>query len=213
MFAIYNNGSVQFRSTSDNLYELDTVDKSAESRHKPDDERYDSFGEFLDKENKDNETDRENAIKSYKSIANIDINEVIYHVSDIMTKNCISVDSNSTVIDAYNILKENKVSQIPIVTFGDKIIGMIDKKIILNLLLDDFNDAKITMIKKLSDIYLPELITTDPLPDIRRVSKVMINYKIDAIPVVNQQNRLVGIVSKTDIIKAVSHIPELKLWA
>ena len=48
MFAVYNNGSVKFRSTSDNLYELTNVDKSAESRFKPDDEMYHALGDFLD---------------------------------------------------------------------------------------------------------------------------------------------------------------------
>jgi acetoin utilization protein AcuB len=58
-----------------------------------------------------------------------------------------------------------------------------------------------------------EFISTDPISDIRRVAKVMIDFKHDAIPVVNSNDILVGIVSKTNIINAVSHIPNLKLWA
>jgi len=208
MFAIYNNGSVKFRSTSDNLYSIDKVDEAAESRFKPDDELYQNLDNNLNKKNYNKK-----ALDSYKKIAKMDTNEAVYHINDIMTKEFISIDSKSTINEAYNVLKENKISQIPVVTFANQIVSIINKKMILNLIVEDIDNARQIMQKKIDEIYLPELITTDPISDIRRVAKVMIKYKIDAIPVVNQNNTLVGIVSKTDIIKAVSHIPNFQLWA
>ena len=41
----------------------------------------------------------------------------------------------------------------------------------------------------------------------------MIDFKLDAIPVVDEEDTLVGIVSKSDIIKAVSTIPKLQLYS
>jgi len=209
MFAIYSNGSVKFRSTSDNLYTLDKVDALAESRHKPDDEIYVNFDNYLKK----NQGYEKKALQSYKKIANLDTNEPVYHVSDIMTRECISINSKATINEAYTLLKEKQVSQIPIVTFANEIMSLINKKMILNLLIGDIDNSKIILQKKLDEIFLPELITTDPISDIRRVAKVMIKYKLDAIPVVDKNNVLVGMVSKTDIIKAISYIPNLKFWA
>ncbi len=51
MFAIYNNGSVGFRSTADNLYELKNLDAPAEARLKPDDDTL--FQDYLDHEKKE----------------------------------------------------------------------------------------------------------------------------------------------------------------
>ena len=65
----------------------------------------------------------------------------------------------------------------------------------------------------LTDIHLPQIITADPLTDIRSVSKVMIDFKLHAIPIVEENDILIGIVSKTDIIKAVSNIPQFQLWS
>ena len=67
--------------------------------------------------------------------------------------------------------------------------------------------------KKLNDVYLDEVITANPISDIRRVAKVMIDLKLDAIPIVDENDILHGIVSKTDIIKAISHIPHFQLWS
>uniref|UniRef100_UPI0040480DFD CBS domain-containing protein n=1 Tax=Aliarcobacter sp. TaxID=2321116 RepID=UPI0040480DFD len=209
MFAIYNNGSVGFRSTADNLYNLKNVEALSESRLKPDE----GFIQDFTNAQKEQKNLNENAINTYKKMANIDTTEPVYHVQDIMTQECIYINNQSTILNAYNVLKEHKVSQIPVVSFGKKIVGMINKKIILNLLMDDIENSKHILDKKIEDIYLNEVITADPISDIRRVAKVMIDFKLDAIPIVDENDILVGIVSKTDIIKAVSYIPRLQLWS
>ena len=172
MFAIYNKGSVGFRSTVDNLYSLNNIENIQASRFNPDEGTIQNFDNLLNKQDK--ETKKE-AINMYKKMANIDTSEIIYQAKDIMTKNCIYIDEKSSVKDAYDVLKEYKVGLLPVVSFGKRIIGTIDKKIILNLLMDDL--------------------------------------ELHAIPIVDKSGILIGIVSKTDIIKAVSHIPQFQLWS
>ena len=205
MFAIYNNGTVGFRSTSDNLYNLKNIEESQAIEFKP----QEGFIEDYTKHNKQNE----NALNSYKKMANIDTSDIVFHVKDIMTKDCIYIDAKSSIQDAYNVLREYKIGQMPIVSFGKRIMGTIDKKMILNLLMDDLENSKNTLEKKLEDLYLPQLITADPSTDIRKVAKVMIDFKLHAVPIVEENDILIGIVSKTDIIKAVSHIPQFQLWS
>lgn len=212
MFAVYNNGSVGFRSTVDNLYSLKSLDAPNGVRLKPDDDTL--FQDYTNYKKKDNHKDdsKEKALNTYKKIANLDTTEKVYHVSEIMTTDCISLTNDVTLENAYYSLKENMLSQIPIITDDKKILGMINKKTILNLVVEDIDNAKEIMDRKISDIYLPELITTDPITDIRRVAKVMLDFKLDAIPVVDENHFLLGIVSKTDIIKAVATIPKFELW-
>lgn len=210
MFTIYNKGSVQFRGTSDNLYNLERIDHLAQSRLKPDNE---TFVFMDDNSKKGKNTYTNEAINKYKEIAHMDTTDIVYHVQDIMTTECITIQNDSTLEEAYIALKENKISQLPIVTNSNKIVGLINKKIILNMLMDDIEQVEVTLRKRLYDVDLKEVITTDPISDIRRVAKVMLMYKLGAVPVVNSNDILVGIVSKTDILKAVSYIPNLKLWA
>ena len=205
MFAIYNNGTVGFRSTSDKLYNLKNVEESQAIEFKP----QEGFIEDFTKHNKQNE----NALNSYKKMANIDTSDIVFHVKDIMTKDCIYIDIQSTINDAYISLNKLDIDQIPVVSFGKKIIGMISKKMILDLLMDDIENSKYILNKKIDDIKLLEIITADPISDIRRVAKVMVDFKLDAIAIVEENDILVGIVSKTDIIKAISHLPSLQLWS
>ena len=211
MFAIYNNGSVAVRSTADNLYQIKNTDAPSSVALKPDD---DTLFQELSRKNENNQNKaNQEQLNAYKKMANIDTSEIVYHVKDIMTNNCTYLLENSTVMEAYNILKQIQVSQVPILSNEKKILGLINKKIILNLIIEDLENSKETLSKKVGDLYHPQLITTDPITDIRRVSKVMIDFKLDAIPVVDENDLLVGIVSKSDIIRAVSTIPKLQLYS
>ncbi|MFY9093632.1 CBS domain-containing protein, partial [Aliarcobacter butzleri] len=67
--------------------------------------------------------------------------------------------------------------------------------------------------RKIEDIYLPEILTAEPESDVRKVVQIMLDLKLDAIPIVDENDVLMGIVSKTDILKAVSHLPKLQLWS
>ena len=69
------------------------------------------------------------------------------------------------------------------------------------------------MKRKIEDIYLPEILTAEPESDVRKVVQIMLDLKLDAIPIVDENDVLMGIVSKTDILKAVSHLPKLQLWS
>ena len=211
MFAIYKNGSVDFRNTSDNLYELKkNVEALSAVTFNPEE----GFIQELSSRQKNSQHNNSyDALNSYKKMANMDISEPVYEVRDIMTKNMVYSDDKATLEDVYRLLKEHQIGQIPIVTFAKKILGLVSKKMILNLLMEDIENSIHILQRKIEDIYLPEVITADPATDIRKVAKVMIDFKLDAIPIVDENDSILGIVSKTDIIKAVSHLPKLQLWS
>ncbi|CAM3805937.1 CBS domain-containing protein [Arcobacter cloacae] len=209
MFAVYNNGSVGFRSTSDNLYNLKNIDEVSETRLKPDE----GFMALLNQSNNENKKSEQKALNTYKKMANIDTLEPVFLVKDIMTKDCIYIDAKSTIQEAYDVLKGLKIEQLPVVSFAKKILGVINKKVILNLLMEDLENNKTILSKRIEDIYLPQLITSDPMTDIRSVAKVMLDFKLHAIPIVAENDILIGIVTKTDILKAIAHNPKLQLWS
>lgn len=210
MFAIYTKGSVNFRSSSDNLYNLKRVDKvlgvdinlnesQAQSFSVPDKKLYDGG---INKQAQD----------AYKKMANMDSNEPIYEVNQIMSTEIYTINEKAYIQEVYDIFKEHNIRQIPILNENNKICSMINQKVILELLMEDLDYVKININKRLKDIVLPELITADPISDIRRVAKVMVDFNLNAMPIVNQEDELLGIVSRTDILKAVAVRPAIQLW-
>lgn len=213
MFAIYNNNGLSFRSTVDNLYELSNIDSIARVRN--------DTKEGLPKDHSLRSKKRlyenaqvEEATQIYRNIANIDIKEEIFHVKDLMTKEVFVLNENNTLQDAYNLMENQEIRQVPIVNNNDenKIVAMINQKQMLNYVLDDLEFVNATLRRPLSSFDLGDVITADPITDIRRVAKVMVDFSLTALPIVDQEDRLLGIVSRANILRAVSNTPPLKIW-
>ncbi len=66
-----------------------------------------------------------------------------------MTHDVIYARNDLTIEDIYYLIKEKKVSQIPITGFGKKIIGIVNKKIILSLLMNHLDDTQAILKEKL----------------------------------------------------------------
>jgi len=211
MFTVYNKGSVTFQSTSGNLYNLKNVDEAAESRLKPDDDRIDSFDNKM--EQKKGSKYSATALGAYKKMADFHESDEVFFIKDIMIKEFISINEQATIEETYALLKENGISQVPIINDEGAIISMINKKFILNLLMDDLDYVRNNLKKTLNSIFLPEVVTTAPNTDIRAVAKVLSEYHLDAIPIVDNNHLLVGIVTKTNIIKAIADIPHIQFFA
>ena len=210
MFAIYTKGSVNFRSSSDNLYNLKKVDKVLGVDINLNESQPQSFS-VPDKKLYEGGINQR-AQDAYKKMANLDTNELIYEVHQIMSKDIYVINENAYIKEVYDIFKEKNIRQIPILNENKKICSMVNQKNILELLMDDLDNVKQNVNKKLKDIYLPDLITADPISDIRRVAKVMVDFNLNAIPIVNQEDELLGIVSRTDILKALAVRPAMQLW-
>ena len=208
MFPINRIETGGFGITTGNLYNVKNVNELSETKLKLDESFIQNFSNEKDRSFKKDE-----ALDTYKKMVNIDTSEPVYQVKDIMTKNCIYIHIESTVNEAYESLNSLDVNQMPVVSFGKKIRGMINKKMILELLMDNLENSKYNLNKKIEEIKLPEIITVAPSVEIRKVAKVMIDFKLDAIPVVDENDILVGIVSKTDILKAISYLPKMQLWS
>lgn len=208
MFTIQKSGAVEFKDRSDNPHNLlqDVQEISPIT--------FEEKGNFAqDFSYEIHKHQKQDFLDTYKKVANIDTLEPVYYIKDIMTKDVIYMDSKSTLEEIYHTILSKKVQQIPITTFGKKIIGIVNKKLLLNILLNDIDKAKEVLKSKAEDIYLPDIMTAQPESDIRRVVQIMLDLRLDAIPIVDENDTLVGIVSKSDILKAISHLPKLQLWS
>jgi CBS domain-containing protein len=142
-------------------------------------------------------------------------------VRDYMTISVFSISPDELVIEAMRLLLENKVARIVVIK-NDKAIGIITGRDLLpltNLVNFGFekydkknqfgsNMAMISLkgILFVGDIMRSSLITILGTEDLAVAAKIMIRNRISGLPVVDKNNKLKGIVTKTDIIRAFSKI-------
>lgn len=108
---------------------------------------------------------------------------------------------DDSVEDAYNLMKDIGCRHLPVVREG-KLIGIVsDRDILLQSSYGaggiQFPDAKVV------DIMSRELISCRPSAALSDVAESMVKHKIDAMPVTDSDNNLIGIVTSTDLLTAL----------
>lgn len=128
-------------------------------------------------------------------------------IKDIMTTDVIYANPDEGIVKAFETLLKYKISCLPVVDENKKLIGIITTTDIgYNLILD-----KYTLDTKVSDVMTNEVISITIDKSIVDAIKKMDEYGykgeiINQLPVVDEENNLIGIVSDGDIIRALSKL-------
>ncbi|NMA83079.1 MAG: CBS domain-containing protein [Epulopiscium sp.] len=129
------------------------------------------------------------------------------YVKDRMNRNVISVFPDASISLAFQLMKEQGYSHLPVVKNG-KLVGMITEN-----LLTEVSPSKATTLSmyelnyllsktKVADIMNEEVITVQPEMIIEEAATLLRDKMVDALPVIDEHSQLLGILTRTDIIDA-----------
>lgn len=143
-------------------------------------------------------------------------------IKEVMNTNVIKAKGTDTIEDVTRALLDNKIGGLPIVDEEDKVIGVLsetdliykDKEIktpaflpLLGgfILFESIRKFEKQLMKmsayKVSQVMTTPAITISEEKDIKEAVEIMIEKKINRIPVVNNEQILVGIVTRSDILR------------
>jgi IMP dehydrogenase len=111
-----------------------------------------------------------------------------------MIQDPVTLPENALVADALNIMKEHKIGGIPVVTESRVLAGIITNR--------DLRFEK-NMSRPVKEIMTKEnIITTKEGKDLLKAESILQQYKIEKLPVVDDNYKLVGLITYKDIIKS-----------
>ncbi len=152
-------------------------------------------------------------------------------VMDAMNPRVIVVTSDTTLRECVTLLREKKISGVPVVD-ADTLVGMVTENDILELLeIPEHKGYWLPSPLELIEVPVREIIerlelresitedlgewsvgrimkqpvhTIEVTADVETASEHMIRHKINRLPVVDSAGTLVGIITRGDIIKAIA---------
>jgi len=144
-----------------------------------------------------------------------------YLVKNFMSRNVVTCRKTDSIKFAINIMNKNQVSRLVVTNEDGYPIGLISTNTLLTHsdyftkgstrsrdYLIPINSEKLIV----NDLLTDELLTINDEEDLVVAANKMIKNKISGIPVIDTNNNLVGIISKTDVVRALSIIkPHEKL--
>jgi CBS domain-containing protein len=152
-------------------------------------------------------------------------------IHEAMQKNVIKFRADDRILDVAKSFRENKISGAPVIDNNNEVIGIVSEGDImrllevhspnLNLILPapfDLIELPVRMkheydeiakgLKKASSIMIGEIMTKkvfiiSPDASISDAAELMDSKKINRLPVVDMREKLIGIITRGDIIGAM----------
>jgi len=130
-------------------------------------------------------------------------------IKDIMTKNPFMVDSETLVLDAQRIMRENNIRRLPVIDKG-KLVGIVTLHDLLEASPSPATSLSVYELNYLlSKMKVKEVMTKDPVslsPDtpFEEALRIGQEKKIGSFPVVDN-GKLVGITTESDIVRVLIH--------
>lgn len=141
--------------------------------------------------------------------------------ADLMTTEVVTVDTASTVKEAADLMLKCRVSGLPVLDAHGNLAGIVSEGDLIRrtelgterkrgALSRFFTDAEIlaneyvrSHTTKVADVMTMAVITARPEMKLGAVADLMETHRIRRVPIVDK-NRLVGIVSRRDLVRALS---------
>ena len=144
-------------------------------------------------------------------------------VSEWMSRHVICLHSGSTVHEALQMMSENRVSALPIVNQLDHCVGIITTTDLVSIAHDVDDDilhtdpldpaARRRLVEHLTGTvghepvssYMSENVTTaNDQITLRKAARLMVKGQVHHLPIVNDNDQLVGILSSMDILAKIA---------
>jgi len=120
--------------------------------------------------------------------------EIVKRAENGMISNPVTIRKGATVGDALALMAEYKIGGIPVVDEQGYLVGIVTNRD-LRFQRDMDKEVDAVMTKE-------NLITTTRSTDLEAAADILQQYKIEKLPVVDENNKLVGLLTYKDITKA-----------
>ncbi|MDP1606769.1 MAG: CBS domain-containing protein [Rhodocyclaceae bacterium] len=153
------------------------------------------------------------AVRAYRAMLPPEIERgPLYLAEQIMQRRVIVVTDGDDVALAWRTLRDNHIHQAPVLDDGAKLVGIVSERDLLTAINIDSGQIVEALNRRVRDVMTTPVVAAAPVTDIRRIAAVMLDHGVDGAPITNESGRLVGFVSRSDILRAVVTDPPLSLW-
>jgi CBS domain-containing protein len=118
-------------------------------------------------------------------------------IKEVMTSNLATVESSASVVEAAQLMRDENTGIVPVVEKGGLVGTVTDRDIVVRLIAEGRDPQSVTV----REIASTDLVTVDPQQDLDEALRLMASYQVRRLPVVEEDGRLVGVVSQADVAR------------
>lgn len=137
----------------------------------------------------------------------------------IMAQKLVTLPETATFDEIYSLLRNKRFRHVPIVDSQGKLRGIISDR-------DALREAAsvgqgtggswiaevVQQQKTAAEFMTRKVLVASPTTEIRHIAKAMFEERIGAMPIIDDTHRLVGLITRSDILRTLITGAPLELW-
>jgi CBS domain-containing protein len=222
MFSVYGKAGRLFRGSMEELKNVGPVSRSNRSRPvapigmDPQDQNPSHFADLAPHAPSD--VAHREALAAYQQTRSPGLpRHPLTRVDAVMSSPVVTIFDTSDVDHAWQVLAQNQLGQAPVVTAKGELVGLISRADLMRPERLPGPDShalvwRALLMQSVVDLMWTPVPSVSPDTDIRRVARVLLDTGLPGLPVVDDDGKVTGFVSRSDILRAVVADPPLDLW-
>ena len=135
--------------------------------------------------------------------------EQVHSAVDIMTAPVVSLQRSAPLEAAARLFSSHSFRHVPILDEQNKLVGILSERDLLR----HAASRRLDGTTRVDALMADRVISATPGTAIREIARVMHEHHIGALPVVNEDGLVRGIVTRGDLLHTLIHRAPLELWA
>ncbi len=140
---------------------------------------------------------------------------------DIMQRQVVFVRNEEVLMEVINILMQHQISGVPVINENNQLVGVVSEKdlmtkekglnissymtVMTSILSIDGKKQLVQSRERLQKATAEEVMSTPAFAvhedaTVEEIVSLMMNRRINRIPVINNDNKLIGIIGRTDLL-------------
>ena len=217
MFQVYSTQGRVFSGTLEQLRELPTVGAVTRAR------RLAAVASGVDQPASQGQGaeatsgSAQEALAAYGALDHQRTRQPLTRVADVMHRPAHTIKVDATLSEAWHTLAQHGIGQAPVVDASGTLVGLIGRADLLPIALlerlaTDAAAWHAALAQPVSEVMWSPVPSAAPETDLRQVAALLLGVGLPGVPVVDEVGRVLGFVSRTDLLRALATDPPLDVW-
>lgn len=137
-------------------------------------------------------------------------------VRQLMSRRLVSVRSGVSLRRAWGVLTRAGVGQAPVLGPQGEVMGLITRADLLRGLSDDLSqigEVTLRLDQPVDEVMWTPVPAAQEETPVREAAQLMMDLGLPGLPVVDETGHALAFVSRSDLLRALTHEPPLDLWS
>ncbi len=135
-------------------------------------------------------------------------------VRDLMTRDVVTVAEEDNLLEVRVRLSRHSFHHLPVVD-GTRLVGMVSQRDMLRATVSGVDTGAFARAREshyleqtfVRDVMRGDVVTAKPGDGIAQVARRMLEHRIGALPVTDDQQNLLGIITENDLVRTLTEAP------